>query len=179
MTITSLSSLCTNVLVPSALVTFLSRPSSRRTSPESSFDLNRKTRVFLHRVLSSPGVFSHYIIKQKSGACKQNFWSQRQTEEKALEKKTIPKEVESGRLLLQFTAVHADREAVAGLPDKHREKQDGRFQKIFFLSLFLTGQLKDGGMETSRTLELRCKSQFCHFLAKSPLTSYLFSFQFC
>lgn len=69
--------------------------------------------------------------------------------------------------------MQTDRAVHAGLPDKHHEKQDGRFQEIFFLGLFLPGKLKDGGMEISRTLELRCKSQFCHFLAKRPLTSCL------
>lgn len=177
---------CTKVLVHSALITFPSRPSSRRTSPRNvtHFYVTRKPLVFFHRIISSLGVFSHYGIKQKSGAYKQNVWQWRQIEE--LWKTpgeglcSLRKEVESGRLLFQLTPVHVDRQAVSGLQHGHHEKQDETFQKALFLGLGLTGKLKDG-MEKSRTLESRYKPRVCHFIGKRPLASQFnfFSYQFC
>lgn len=86
----------------------------------------------------------NYGIKQKSGICKQNSWSQRQTEERALKKTTpgqrlcsLPKEVENGRLLLQFTAVHADRQAIAGLPNTMKNRIEDSRKYFFWAYSFL------------------------------------------
>lgn len=177
----------TKGLVPSALVTFLSRPSSGKTSPrnQSLFYVNGKPLIFFHTVISYLGIASSYDIKQKFGACKQNFRHQRKIAERALKKSPgqrlcrLPKEIQSGRLILQLTSVQADRRAIAGLPDRQHGKQDGTFQKIFFLGLCLPEKLKDSEMGKSRTLTSRCKSRLCPFLAKRPLASYFISSVIC
>lgn len=67
----------------------------------------------------------------------------------------LPKEEEGGRMLLWPTSAHADRQAVAGLPDSTVENRMGHFRKIIFLGLCLPEKPKDGKMEKSRTLKIK------------------------
>lgn len=140
---------CTKGLVPLALITFLSRTSSRRTSPrnQSHFYVNRKLLAFFHRVISSLGV-SLIMASNKSLVHANRISGMRERWKRKLAKTSgqrlcsLSKEVERGWLHLQLTSVHADRQAVAGLPERRHGKKDETFQKIFFLGLCLPGKLE-------------------------------------
>ena len=126
------------VLVPSALFTFLSSPSSRKASPRNQphFHVNIHPLVFFQRVISSLSLFSYYGTKvwclQTIFQASEKDWRDSFGETLGQRLWSLLVEAGSGRLLLQLPSVPADKQAAAGLLTGTMENRVEHFRKYPF-----------------------------------------------